>query len=78
MLCVEHEKGAMIGADYAMQAAANLCVNHMPGIFTLRILAAGGNASHARCVAAARLMQFRRKIAIFTTVRLIREAAQRR
>jgi hypothetical protein len=45
----------MIGADYAMQAAANLCVNHMPGIFTLRILAAGGNASHARCVAAARL-----------------------
>jgi len=66
-------EGAMIGADYAMQTAANLCVNHMPGIFTLRVSATGGNASQARCAAAARQIQFHRKIAISVVVNLVRQ-----
>jgi len=40
MLCAGHEKEAMIGADYATQAEMNICENHMPGIFAMRLLRA--------------------------------------
>jgi hypothetical protein len=40
MLCAGHEEEAMIGADYATQAEMNICENHMPGIFAMRLLQA--------------------------------------
>jgi hypothetical protein len=66
----------MIAADYATQAVAGLCENHMPAIFAVRILATSGNASQVRCASSARPMPFRRKIATFVVVNLVRRCCK--